>query len=656
MSRHDDKRRPYCERSGLRSNRSTSECRKKTKAVDAHAFPPGSLLTRRVLSKLLAVTRALSPLRTLATLAVLFFATRALLASAATTATPQRPNILVILTDDQGYGDLSIHGNKLVETPNIDRFARGGIQFDRFFVSPVCAPTRASFLTGRWWQRGGVHGVTQGREVMRASEVTIAETLRAAGYRTGIFGKWHNGEQYPLTPIGQGFDEFLGFNAGHWNNYFDAELTRGSQPQQTKGYIGDVITDAAIAFVEKNRANPFFCYVPFNTPHSPHQVADRYFEKYRAKGCDPELAAIYGMCENIDDNVGRLLAALDRLALRENTIVIYFTDNGPGHSDRYNAAMRGKKASVHEGGTRVPCFLQFPARLREPRMVREIAAHIDLYPTLLDLSGVPVPKNNPKLDGVSLVPLLEGKNTGWPERMLFTHQAGGTGIPRAQPGAVRTSRYRAVIDGSANAQWQLYDMQADPAQATDIAKSQPDVVKSLSAAYTTWWQDVSREGFNEPAIPVGHSQHNPLRLNAPQADLSGKVRWFIPQGYANTWITGWTELADKIAFRIDVASAGTFEVSLAYACAPADAGAKIRITSENASNEITATVAPAPGERLPMAHRDGPKDNYVDRVWGTLPVGRLRLAAGEQTLTLQALSKPGEQVMDVRHVQLRRVE
>jgi hypothetical protein len=267
-----------------------------------------------------------------------------------------------------------------------------------------------------------------------------------------------------------------------------------------------------------------------------------------------------------------------------------------------------------------------------------------------------LPKNQPKLDGVSLVPLLEGKSAGWPERMLFTHQAGGTGTPRAQPGAVRTSRYRAVIDAGANAAWQLYDMMADPGQKRDLAKSEPDVVKSLSAAYAAWWTDVSRDGFNEPAIPVGHPQQNPVRFQAPQADLAGKVRWFIPQGYANTWITDWSDLSDRITFRIDVARAGTFDVTLAYACAPADAGAKIRVTSGNDSNAITTTVPPAAGERLPLAHRDGPSDNYVDRVWGALPVGRIKLAAGEQTLTLQALSKPGAQVMDVKYVELRRVK
>lgn len=576
-------------------------------------------------------------------------------AHAATRSAP--PNILLILTDDQGYGDLGVHGNPLVETPNVDRLARGGIQFDRFFVSPVCAPTRASLLTGRWWLRSGVWGVTQGREVMRGGEVTIAETLQAAGYRTGIFGKWHNGEQFPLTPLGQGFDEFLGFTAGHWNHYFDAELTRGARPEKTKGYIADVITAAAVAFIEQNRTRPFFCYVPFNTPHSPYQVPDRYFDKYTAKGCAPELAAIYGMCENIDDNVGRLLTALDRLGLRENTIVLYLSDNGPVGVQRFNAGMRGTKGTVHEGGTRVPCFLQFPARLREPRLVREITAHIDLYPTLLDLCGVPPPPTAPRLDGVSLVPLLEGKSAGWPERLLFTQQSGAI-QPQLHPGAVRTSRHRAVLQAAkgkdARPEWQLYDMIADPGQTRDLAKDQPEVVQPLAAAYAAWWQEVTHAGFSEPAISVGHPQQNPVRLTAPQAKLEGKIRFFSPQGFANTWITEWTEPADKISFHMAVAQAGTFEVVLAYACTLADAGARIRVSVANASVDATVPAAPAP--RVPLPHRGSPNDNYVNRTWGTLSLGRIRLSAGAQTLTLAALTKPGAQILELKHLELRRLD
>src|SRR5262245_53285222 len=334
-----------------------------------------------------------------------------LLGTADRSAAAGRPNVLLILTDDQGYGDFSRHGNPHLQTPELDRFSEGAVRFERFFVSPLCAPTRAALLTGRYSQRTGVWGVTHSKEAMRPEEVTLAEALRAAGYRTGCFGKWHNGEQYPYTPGGQGFDEFFGFHNGHWNNYFDAELLRGTKFEKTRGYITDVLTDEALRFLDKNRSNPFFCYVAYTAPHSPFQVPDKYFNTYKKKGLDDTLACVYGMCANIDDNVGRLLSKLDQLKLRDNTIVLFLTDNG-ANTDRYNAGMRGRKGSVHEGGSRVPLFVQWPGHLKA-RVVQEIAAHIDLYPTLLDLCGVTAPKG-PPVDGVSLRPLLEGKSAKWP--------------------------------------------------------------------------------------------------------------------------------------------------------------------------------------------------------------------------------------------------
>jgi arylsulfatase A-like enzyme len=239
-----------------------------------------------------------------------------------------KPNVLLIITDDQGYGDFSIHGNPHLKTPNIDKLGNASVRFDRYFVNSFCAPTRAALLTGRWPLRTGTHGVTHNKEAMRPSEITIAEALKPAGYRTGLFGKWHNGEQFPYTPPGQGFDEFFGFHNGHWNNYFDAELLRGAKFEKTKGYISDVLTDEAMRFIEKNKSAPFFCYLSYNAPHSPFQVPDKYYDKFRAKGFDETVSSFYGMCENIDDNLGRLFAHLDKLKLTDNTIVVFMTDNG----------------------------------------------------------------------------------------------------------------------------------------------------------------------------------------------------------------------------------------------------------------------------------------------------------------------------------------
>ncbi len=318
------------------------------------------------------------------------------------------PNVLLILTDDQGWGDISAHGNAVIETPVLDALAKSGTTFDRFFVSPVCAPTRAALLTGRYPLRGGVHGVTRGAETLAADEVTLAEVFRGAGYATGCFGKWHNGAHFPHDPNGQGFDEFLGFCAGHWNDYFDTRLQHNQAMIETKGYITDVLTDAAIRFMDRHRSAPFLCYVPLNTPHSPFQVPDTRFEKYRAKGLSPIEACVSAMVENIDANVGRMLEYLDDYGMADETIVIFLTDNGP-NTDRFNGGMRGRKGSVHEGGVRVPFFVRWPGKVRAGRTVTEPAMHIDVLPTLVDLCGIDLAPGVPApRDGISLASLLLG--------------------------------------------------------------------------------------------------------------------------------------------------------------------------------------------------------------------------------------------------------
>jgi arylsulfatase A-like enzyme len=579
-----------------------------------------------------------------------------LIALFAFAATAKSPNILLIITDDQGYGDFGVNGNTVVQTPVLDKFAREGIQFERFFVSPVCAPTRASLLTGRWWLRSGVWGVTHMKENMRPGEVTIAEALKPTSYKTGYFGKWHNGEQYPWTPTGQGFDEFFGFNNGHWNNYFDTDLIKDSQFVKTKGFIADVLTDEAIEFIERNNSKPFFSYVAYNTPHSPFQVPDKYFNKYKAKGLDDTLAAIYGMCENINENVGRILATLDRLKLRENTIVLFLTDNG-ANTERFNAGMRGRKGSVHEGGTRVPLFVQFPARFKEPRVVKEIAAHIDILPTLLELCGAKTSSER-KLDGMSLVPLLNGSSEGWPDRMLFTQQSGGSNTPDVSRGAVRTQRYRAVVEPvggkkKETAGWQLYDMIDDPAQTKDIARDHPETVKRLTSAYEKWFKDVTRDGFTKPLIPVGYAEHDPVFLYAPQASFTGGIRFYAGSGFAHDWLTGWTNVADKVSFELDVVRGGKFELQLGYACQAKDAGSKVRVSVGDATAETMVSAAPA--EALPLRHRDGGKETYRNRQWGALKIGTVQLSKGQATLTIEPVSKAGNEILELKHVRLKRV-
>ncbi len=556
---------------------------------------------------------------------------------------PDRLNVLLVITDDQGWGDFRSNGNEKIETPNLDRLAAAGARFDLFFVSPVCAPTRASVLTGRYSLRTGVSWVTRGLETMRAEEVTIAEALRDAGYATGYFGKWHNGAHYPHHPNGQGFEDFFGFSGGHLNNYFDTTLERNGKPEKTGGYIADVLTDEAIRYVEAKRDKPFFCTVAFNTPHSPFQVPDRHYEKHRARGLDEKMASVYGMVENLDENLGRLLPKLPG-----DTVVLFLTDNGP-NGPRYNGGMRGAKGSVHEGGIRVPLFIRRPGKIAPGTRVETIAAHIDLFPTILELCGVSAPKGV-SLDGMSLVPLLEGRATGWPDRTIFTHQS-RQGEARPAPGAARTQRWRWVQEGQ---RAELFDMAADPGQARDVSKDHPEVAERLRAAYEKWFKDVTRRPIERLPIPVGHPERPAVELPAPEAYLQGGVAWKGRAGWANDWITGWTSLEDQVAWEIDVARPGRYSVTLLYTCPEADVGSRIRIEAGGRSLEAVLARAhdPAP---VPSPDRV-PRGEVFEKAWGELHAGTLELEKGRTRLAVRAVARPGRAVMELKGVRLGRVE
>jgi arylsulfatase A-like enzyme len=418
-----------------------------------------------------------------------------------------KPNIIVILADDQGWGDLSLNGNSNLATPHLDSLARAGAVFDRFYVCPVCSPTRAEFLTGRYHPRGGVRGVSQGGERLNLGEQTIADTLKAAGYKTGAFGKWHNGTQWPYHPNARGFDEFYGFTSGHWGSYFDAPLDHNGQVVQGRGFITDDLTDHALQFIEANRRRPFFCYVPYNTPHSPMQVPERFWKKFatadlKLRNRNPQqespdfTRAALAMCENIDWNVGRILRRLDELELAENTIVIYFSDNGP-NGWRWNGGMKGRKGSTDEGGVRSPFLIRWPGRIPAGTRIPQIAGAIDLLPTLENLAGVPSANGKP-LDGIDLAPLLTGTARDWPDRMIFSHWGGKV--------SVRTQRHRLDAAGK------LFDMRSDPGQDRDIAKEQPDIAARLSKAAAEWRDEMlpglttarswsAIPGFRSPNFP-----------------------------------------------------------------------------------------------------------------------------------------------------------
>jgi len=565
------------------------------------------------------------------------------------------PNIVLVLTDDQGFGDVHSHGNKLIDTPVHDRLAREGARFDRFYVSPVCAPTRASLLTGRYHVRTGVHGVTRGHEIMRTDEVTIAELLKANGYATGAFGKWHNGSQFPHHPNGQGFDEFLGFCAGHWNNYFDTTLDHNGKMVPSKGFMIDTLTDAAIKFIEQNKSKPFFCYLPYNTPHTPWQVPDKYFQKYMSKGIkDPKIACAYAMVENIDFNMGRVLAKLEQLKIADDTIFIFLTDNGP-NGVRYNANMKGRKGSPHEGGVRVPLFVHYPARIKPNTIVNPITAHIDLLPTLMEYCGVEEFKTKP-LDGRSLVPLIDGNQTAWPSRTLFTIWGGTTS--KSSRKAVRTDRWRAVDDRKG---WELYDMQSDPNQKRNLAKAEPKRLAKFKKQFEDWLTEATVNGFDSVPIHVGHEGRDevileghyaylyPANTSRPNPKIHG-ISYHGPAGWANDWVDNWTSSNSYPYWNLKVVKGGEYEVQLKYACAKPDIGSQLRVEVGGESLSVTITKSFS-GPMLPSADRIHRKEVY-EREWGTIIVGDVRLKKGLTQLKVRALEIPGNEALELKAVHL----
>lgn len=572
-----------------------------------------------------------------------------LLLLAACTAPPSAPpNVLFILTDDQGYGDVHLHGNDSIDTPVLDALAASGARLDQFYVSPVCAPTRASLLTGRNYVRTGAFWVTRGTENMRPEELTLAEAFKANGYQTGIFGKWHNGAHYPYNPLGQGFDEFVGFSSGHWSNYFDTDLIHQDTMRPTQGYITDVLTDKAIEFIGRNRDQPFFCYLPVNVPHSPFQLPDRYFDKYKAKGLSDRNAAVHGMVENLDDNLGRLFTQLEEWGLRENTIVVFITDNGP-NGQRFNAGMRGWKSWVYEGGIRVPCFISWPGKIAAGQVLTELTDHVDVLPTLVGLTGITKPEG-PALDGINLSALLlDQQDPAFPKRQLFSHMNQGPKLT-PYPGAVRNEDYHLVIYDSEKPE--LYAMAVDPGEQKNLADSLPELTTQLKAAYDNWWMEVSAAGPTDPAIPVGYAAAPQVELPAHEAVLEGSLTYkHNRNGWAHDWIVNWAELSDQAIWEIDVVEAGNYQFTVQYACTEAQKGTELRLgVGEEQGIRATLSVAHVPTV-IPSPDRvAGVRTEALEQSWAYQALGELELQTGKYTLSLQALDIPGEEVGEIKGI------
>jgi arylsulfatase A-like enzyme len=566
------------------------------------------------------------------------------------TATP-KPNVVIILSDDQGWGDLSINGNTNLSTPNIDQLAKNGASFDRFFVSPVCSPTRAEVLTGRYHPRGGVYHTSTGGERLDLDETTIAEAFKSAGYATAAYGKWHNGMQYPYHPNARGFDDFYGFCSGHWGNYFSSLLEHNGKLVKGEGFVIDDFTDKAMQFMEKNQEKPFFIYLPYNTPHGPMQVPDRWWNKFKDKEIDllhrdaekediQFTKAALAMCENIDWNVGRVMEKLQALKLEENTIVIYFADNGP-NSWRWNGGMKGRKGSTDEGGVRSPIFIHWPGKIEAGKQISQIAGAIDFLPTLADLAGIAYQTNKP-LDGISLKPLLLEENAAWKDRLLFSYWRGRT--------SVRSQQYRLDDEGK------LFDMVNDPGQNHDIATQKSGMTKELKNAVEKWKKEVLSELPEEDTRPflIGHPGATYTQIPARDGVAHGNIERSDSSPNC-TFFTNWVSIDDKITWDVEVVADGDFEVELYYTCPKKDTGSTIELALGESKLTCKITEAHDPPLRGMEHDRIERTQSYV-KDFRPLKLGRIRFEKGNGQLTLKALDMPGSQVMDFRLMMLTRVD
>jgi arylsulfatase A-like enzyme len=568
----------------------------------------------------------------------------------ASTVNAAKPNIVILLADDAGWGDFSHSGNQLVATPQIDSIAKAGVSLDRFFVCPVCSPTRAEMLTGRYHPRGGVTGVSTGQERLNLDEATLPEAFKAAGYATGCFGKWHNGSQWPYHPLARGFGQYFGYTSGHWGEYFDAPLEDNGRMVRTSGYIVNVCTDKALAFIEQHRAEPFLCYVPFTTPHSPWAAPEQDWARWKdrkltqtATLADKENAdetrCALAMLENQDANVGRILAKLDELKLADNTIVLYFSDNGP-NGNRWTGGMKGKKGTTDEAGVRSVCFLRWPGQLPSGHQVSQICGAIDLLPTLTSLAGITRVGDKP-LDGRDLTPLLRKQKTDWQPRNIFTTWAGGV--------SVRTQTHR--LDAAGN----LFDMLVDPGQTKPINDTQPAMAAELNGAVKSWRAEMKLgagkgNAVDPRPIPVGYREFPITMLPARDGEPHGGIKRSANAPNCSYFVN-WKSKEDRMTWLLDVHTSGKYAVEIDYTCPIADAGSLIALSLQTA--ELTGKVTPGwdppiytNQDTIPRHGESQMKDFH------TLKLGEINLAKGQGTLTLQAKEITGQSVMDVRRVTL----
>jgi len=469
------------------------------------------------------------------------------------------PNIVIVITDDQGYGDLAFTGNPVIKTPTIDKLCSEATLLNNFHVDPTCAPTRSALMTGRYSDRVGVWHTVQGRSMLRRRETTMADILKSNGYATGMFGKWHLGDCYPYRPEDRGFEHCVHHQAGgvgqapdYWgNDYFDDTYIANGKHKRFEGFCTDVWFDEGMKFIKANKDKPFFAYISTNAPHSPYYCPEQYTKQYKGNADVPNVP-FYAMITNVDDNMAKLTKMLDDEGLTDNTILVFMTDNGTAGGLKkgrgYNGGMRGMKNSEYEGGHRVPFIIRWPGgKIEAGKSVERLTAHVDILPTIIELCKLKAPEI--EFDGSDLCPLLHTDGKEWPPRNLIVESQRVVDPIKWRKSAVMNDRWR-LVNGE-----ELYDLDADPMQANDVAADYPEVVQRMRGQYDNFWNDVSREHDLTSYMVIG-SDHSPV------VSLSSHD-WLIDQSppWNQTHIKN-GDCAEASFWAIEVERAGDYEISL----------------------------------------------------------------------------------------------
>ena len=548
------------------------------------------------------------------------------------------PNILIVLTDDQGWGDLSIRGNTNLKTPNIDNIGYNGASFERFYVSPVCAPTRAELLSGKYFVKSGVNGVTRGYERMSNDVQLVSEYFKEKNYITGLFGKWHNGSQPPYHPNYRGFDEFFGFTSGHWGNYFNPILEKNGKIIKTNGYINDVITNEAISFI-KNSKQPFLSFISYNTPHSPMQVPDKYYlnkkvslvGRYSNKENINKTKAALGMIENIDENIGNIVSVLKEKDVYDNTIIIFLSDNGP-NGNRWNNDFKDRKGSTNEGGVRVPFFIQWPNNIKKGLKINQVSSVLDLFPTLLELTGN---KALDDLDGVSLKKYLDSPTLLDDERTIFSYWNNRI--------SARNNNY--ILDHENN----LYDLVKDYFQYSPLEKDNNPNYQKLLNDKNEWLKEVVNphiEKLTRRPFTINYKTAEYTHLPARDAEINGDLK--RSSIHANcSFIENWKNTEDYIYWEIDVLEDGINNIELYYTLEKESVGTEIALEFEN--QIIKKTIDKFHDPRLVGSVKDKIEriESYT-KDFKKINIGKISLKKGKSILKLKTTKMEGDKSIDFR--------